>query len=336
MAISETVAPPDAVSPLVSIIIPAYNRPETLREAIASALLGGHDHLEIIVVDDESPVPIAGAIADLIESNTVHHHRQKNGGMGAARNTGASLAHGEYLLFLDDDDLVVPGSIARRVSELVRRPELSCVFGRSRQFTDLTTGFEPDRALPVERVDRWTNMFCCQVMSPGQALIRTSEFRALGGFATDCPGADDWDLWIRLSARGQMWRMDDFTLSYRMHGGNFSNRLLIMAAGASQVARRSRRLACWKHRSTASYLTRTYVRSLYDEKIRIAAQALAARGAVGSVVRYSASRLVLYLRALWARIEFKCAMIALTHRWSVADAPNQLNGRHCPACERIR
>lgn len=336
MALSTNDVTSDAVSPLVSIIIPAYGRPRFLREAVASVLLGGHENIQVIVVDDGSPVPVSNEIADLIASNTIRYHRQQNRGTATARNTGASIAQGEFLMFLDDDDMVVPGSITRRVTELAVRPDVAGVFGRSRSFSEATAGFQPDIELPVEHVDRWVNMSCCQLISPGQALIRASAFRAVGGFATDCVGSDDWDLWIRLCARGGMWRMNDFALSYRLHPGNFSNRLIAMAIGASRVASRARSMACPQHRPTASFLTRSYVSSLYGSKLQTAVPTLVRQGAWGAALRHSLMRSVLQLRTLWARIEFKIAVIRVSHRWSIPDAPMKLTGRDCTACEQIR
>jgi len=326
----------DGSWPLVSVIIPTYGRPKYVRDAVGSALLGGYDHVEVIVVDDGSPVPIAGEIADLIESGTIRFLRQSNGGSGIARNTGASIARGEFLMFLDDDDMVVPGSIAARVAELTKRGDVAAAYGRSQSFSEGTAGFRPDIELPVELVDRWTNMNCCQLMSPGQALLRARDFHAVGGFSNDCPGSEDWDLWIRLSARGGMWRMNDFALSYRIHSGNFSNRLIVMSAGASQVARRSRAMACWKHRPTASFMTRSYVSSLYGGKLRAAEAILAKQGAWRAFLPHYLMRKLLATRLFWARVEFKITVICVTRRWSIPDAQNRLTGRQCESCERIR
>ena len=323
-------------SPLVSIIIPAYGRPQYLRAAVASALSGGYDNIEVIVVDDGSPVPVSDEISDLIESSVIRYHRQSNGGTASARNTGASIARGEFLMFLDDDDMVAPGSLAERVAELLKRADVAGVYGRSQSFSEGAIGFQPDVELPVELVDRWTNMNCNQLISPGQALIRASDFDAIGGFATDCLGSDDWDLWIRLSARGGMWRMSEFALSYRIHKGNFSNRLIAMSTGASRVAKRARTMACRKHRPTASFMSRSYVSSLYGGKLRAAERSLAKQGAWRDFLQHYSMRKLLATRLLFARVQFKIAVVRATHRWSISDAPNQLTGRICEACLRIR
>ena len=320
--------------PVVSVIIPAYGRPLHLRAAVDSVLQGGCDETEILIIDDGSPNPLRDAIEDLIVSGTVRYHRQTNGGTATARNTGARMASGEFLLFLDDDDLVVPGSIAARLSALRSRPALSGVFGRYNLLIGDTV-IPQEEVAPPEVVDRWTHMAFNQLISPGQAIIRASHFHEVGGFSTDCIGSDDWDLWIRLCARSGMWRMSEFALTYREHGGNFSKNLIPMSKGALSVAKRSRSLACGSHRPTVRYLTQNFVNEIYGSKLSQSIPSLLEKREWKTLVSYSWMRFVLASKAFYGRALFKVALVKSQRKWSVPDATNLMTGRGCSECNSL-
>ncbi|MGM0716605.1 MAG: glycosyltransferase family 2 protein [Halobacteriota archaeon] len=93
--------------PLVSVVIPTYNRSELIREAVESVYDQTYDRIELIVVDDHSPIPVSETLTedtpDSIASMVVLRH-DENRGANAARNTGIRRATGEYVAFLDDDD----------------------------------------------------------------------------------------------------------------------------------------------------------------------------------------------------------------------------------------
>ena len=92
-----------AAHPLVSVIIPVYNRAEYLAQAVASVLAQTHPAVEVMVVDDGSTCDV---LSSLKASEGVRVFRKENGGQGSARNFGLSRAAGDFVLFLDDDDLL--------------------------------------------------------------------------------------------------------------------------------------------------------------------------------------------------------------------------------------
>jgi len=96
------------VNPLVSVIIPSYNRCQQLKEAIDSVLAQDFEDSELIVVDDGSTDKTPDLLADYDEKLTAI--RRNNGGVSAARNTGIAAASGELIAFLDSDDLWLPKS----------------------------------------------------------------------------------------------------------------------------------------------------------------------------------------------------------------------------------
>lgn len=114
---------------LVSVVIPTYSRPDFICRAIESVLKQSYKPIEIIVVDDngrgsENQVYTEKVLSHFIEANQINyivHEYNKNG--SAARNTGAKYSHGEYITFLDDDDVLLPQKIEKQVSAIEQNPE---------------------------------------------------------------------------------------------------------------------------------------------------------------------------------------------------------------------
>jgi GT2 family glycosyltransferase len=116
--------------PLVSILIPAFNAEEWISDTLRSAIAQTWPHKEIIVVDDGSSDQTL-PIARQFESDTVRVHTQKNQGAAAARNQAFSLCRGDYIQWLDADDLLAPGKIASQIEALGRLPDKSLLLSGS-------------------------------------------------------------------------------------------------------------------------------------------------------------------------------------------------------------
>lgn len=105
-------------TPLVSVVVPTYNRPEYLQRAIDTISKQQYDAVEILVVDDHSTVPatevLSGVTPDVRDVSVIRH--DENRGPNAARNTGVQAAAGEYIAFLDDDDKWLPEKLTRQVA----------------------------------------------------------------------------------------------------------------------------------------------------------------------------------------------------------------------------
>jgi glycosyltransferase involved in cell wall biosynthesis len=119
-----------SAAPRVSVILPTYNRLRTLPDAITSVLTQSFKDLELIVVDDASSEDIGGLIAGIGDPRLVYVRRSRNGGAGAARNTGLSHARGQYIAFQDSDDLWLPGKLEFQLAAFADLPgEFGAVTG---------------------------------------------------------------------------------------------------------------------------------------------------------------------------------------------------------------
>ncbi len=116
-------------TPLVTVIIPSFNAANTLNEAIQSIEVPVGVDAEIIVVDDGSSDNTAEVLAPLVQKGQVRYFYKENGGAASARNFGLKVAKGQYIGFLDADDVMLPGSLKKRLEIFDRFPELDIVFG---------------------------------------------------------------------------------------------------------------------------------------------------------------------------------------------------------------
>ncbi|MEM1011444.1 MAG: glycosyltransferase [Planctomycetota bacterium] len=223
--------------PIVSVVIPAYGHAQFLPRTIQSVLDQTFDEsTEIIVVDDGSPDDTAGAVEPF--GDRVRLVRQKNGGQGSARNKGISLAQGEFVAMLDDDDLFTPDKLQWQVEAMRHDPGLVLVYGEDDR---IDADDKPVSVAPRENYRRPTGdchrdfLVGCWIATPGQTLIRRSALAAVGGYDETIWGSDDWELYIRLSEQGPFHYDPRVALHYRVHPGNHSGNILRHFVGHQQV-----------------------------------------------------------------------------------------------------
>ena len=184
--------------PLVSVIIPTFNRARMLKAAIDSVLAQEYQNIELIVVDDDSTDTSAELLKTYGQDLTVIS--QKNAGVSAARNAGIAAASGRYIAFLDSDDLWLPQKLTRQIQFFTLHPEvLICQ-------TEEIWMRDGRRVNPKLRHQKLSGMIfepslhLCLV-SPSAVMIRRSLFKEVGLFDESLPACEDYDLWLRVSCR---------------------------------------------------------------------------------------------------------------------------------------
>jgi glycosyltransferase involved in cell wall biosynthesis len=204
------------MNPLVTMIVAVHNGERYLRTALESLYAQDYEPFEVVFVDDGST---DGSATIAREFEGLRYVHQENQGLAAARNTGLSLAAGEFLGYLDDDDLIPPHKIRRQAEYLAANPEVGCVLGRQ----DIT--FEPG-VDPPEWLTRDTIFGDLDGIPLVSAMIRTELLRAVGGFDISYPFAEDRDLFVRLREHGvRIEVIPEVLLFRRFHGQNMNFRL---------------------------------------------------------------------------------------------------------------
>jgi glycosyltransferase involved in cell wall biosynthesis len=217
---------PDRVTqyPLVSVIIPVYNRLQYLRQAISSALEQTHPAVEVVVVDDGSPADPEPIVAQFAER--VLFLRTENRRQAAARNTGIAAASGEYLLFLDDDDFLEPDAIENLLKAIGNYPAARWAAGR---FWYAGADGKPSSRthhIVLESGNIYQRLIhSCLMGVPSTVLAEAAAVRDLGGFddAKKLHMAEDYDLWLSLSKVSPIAAIKDFVTNYRLHATQFTS-----------------------------------------------------------------------------------------------------------------
>ena len=233
----------DAETPPVTVCIVHHERPELVRMAVDSVYAQDYPALEAVLVDDGSEGTETLAALDVIETEFAARGwpvvRQENRYLGAARNTAAARAQGEWLLFLDDDNLLFPDAVTRLV-RAARFSGVDCLtatgiqfFGEGDPRTDPVNTGATVRFLGAVRVlNRFRN-----VVGDACALVRREVFEALGGFTEEYRvGLDDLSFFNRVVQAGhRIEPMPDPVYWYRIGKGSMKSRNRLPEAGQVRV-----------------------------------------------------------------------------------------------------
>ena len=195
-----------STTPLVSVVIPVFNRQEMLRQAVASVLSQSFSDLELIVVDDGSRDDIAAALSTYADTLTLLY--QENKGVSAARNLGVARSRGKYVAFLDSDDLWLPQKLSRQTAFFESHPEVNVCQ------TEEIWIKNGRRRNPGKRHRKPSGMIFLPslelcLVSPSAVMFRKSFFLETGGFDESLPACEDYDLWLRISSRHPIHLIDE-------------------------------------------------------------------------------------------------------------------------------
>ena len=226
-----------SAQPLVTVVIPCYNQGRYVGDAIASVKRQTYTRLEIIVVDDGS----TDECAQIAESADVRVLRQANAGLAAARNAGLNAARGEFIVFLDADDELLPDAVESGVAVLRDRPDLACVVRRC-QVMDAERRALPTNYSPVDSTDLYREWLQQNfAWTPGAVLFRTAELAAIGGFPPGAAAASDYAVYLALARNSAATFDPRDAVRYRQHNSNMSCDPVLMLRATLAVLREERR-----------------------------------------------------------------------------------------------
>lgn len=225
---------------LVSTIIPVFDRARMLREAVASVLAQTHRPIEIIIVDDGSTDDtraVADELADAHGEVRVIH--QENAGVGPARNAGSRAARGEFIQWLDSDDLLYPRKFELQVAGLLAHPECGVAYGRTRgRRSDGSVSELPERRTGVRIETMFPAMLESRIWQTVTPLYRASLVHRAGAWLA-LRNEEDWEYDARIAAFGvRLHHVDEWVAEYRHHHGERLSR-----AGYDPVVLRDRAAA---------------------------------------------------------------------------------------------
>ena len=219
------------MSPLVSVIIPVFNGERYVQQALESALGQTHPRMEIIVTNDGSTDDTLTTLAKYAHAVTII--TQRNSGIAAARNRGVAMASGDFVAFLDHDDLWAPTKVSEQVALFQANP-IYAFTHTGRKVID-SAGAEVQIAhVPPLQGDCLRALIEHNVVTLSSAMVPRTRLGP-APFRQGMFGCEDWDLWLRLAATGPVGHLDRPLTYYRLHDGNYSKRTEAMSVGMVAV-----------------------------------------------------------------------------------------------------
>jgi glycosyltransferase involved in cell wall biosynthesis len=192
--------------PLISVIIPTFNRRHQAEEAVASVLSQTFTDFELIVVDDGSTDDTAAMLESYAPDLTLI--RQNNQGVSSARNKGVVNSRGKYLAFLDSDDLWHPTKLAVQTAFFKDKPDARICqteevwIRNGRRVNPRQRHAKPSGNIFIHSLE-----LC--LVSPSAVMLEKALFDEMGGFDETLPACEDYDLWLKISCRYPIYLIDD-------------------------------------------------------------------------------------------------------------------------------
>ena len=207
--------------PVVSVVIPTWNRADLVLEAIESVLSQTGVPVEVVVVDDVSTDGTVARLRALGDARLRVFSLEEKRERSATRNYGLARVRGEFVLFLDDDDRLLPGALATLLDRFRVHPSAVAAVGRAMMFEE-----DGQRALRLDPTHRFLRSPSVELMTGWiagvpQVLIRADEVRGCGGWPEGLSVAEDQDLWLRLALRGPFAFTGEPVVAWRMHAGQW-------------------------------------------------------------------------------------------------------------------
>ncbi len=230
-------APIAAAMPLVSIVIPCYNQAHFLAEAIRSVEEQTYGNVEVILVDDGSTDDIGTVVAEFPRVRCI---RQENRGLSAARNTGIAHSRGEFLIFLDADDRLLPEAAGTGARLLMANPSLGFVAGYSRFITGTGVPLPTQQPIRSSGNPYLSLLRRNSIRNPAIVMFRRRVLDQAGGFDSRVDACADYAIYLRISRDHPVAFHSAVVAEYRKHGHNMSNDAALMLRQLQLVMREQR------------------------------------------------------------------------------------------------
>jgi len=219
-------------SPVVSVIMPTWNRAPLVGAAIRSVQAQHFSDWELIVVDDGSTDDTANVLASFDSDSRIRYIQLPHAGQCAARNHGQKSSRGALIAYLDSDNLWYPGFLAAAVSVFAARKDVNCAYGA--MITDahwqriLFEPFDRERLISENYIGMSTFV---------HRRVMIDEF---GGFDQELSALEDWDLILRYTAHAPAYRLPVLAVRYRVMDNNRVSAVQPISPVAERIRRKWR------------------------------------------------------------------------------------------------
>ncbi len=207
--------------PLVSIVIAAYNMAKYLPLAIQSALDQIYDNVEVLIIDDGSADDTISVVQPFLVDPRVRYIYQQNAGQASAKNHGICKSRGEFIAFLDADDIWLPGKLEQQVPLFLKSPSIGVVYSR---YIEIDAEGKELRLLgsTFYRGNVSGHLLVFNFVGFSTSVVRRECFDQFGCFKEDLGMGIDYELWLRFSTQYEFDYVDRPLVFYRVWSGQMS------------------------------------------------------------------------------------------------------------------
>ncbi|MDY6936874.1 MAG: glycosyltransferase [Cyanobacteriota bacterium] len=274
--------------PLISVILPVYNGEKTVFETVESVLSQTFSDLELITIDDGS----GDRTPDILTSITDPRFKvfsYPNAGLAASRNRGIDRATGEYLAFIDADDLWTETKLEKQLEALQQNPNAAVAYSWTNCIDEWGNLVRPG-SHQTYNGDIFDRLLLCNLLEHGSnPLVRREAIENVGKYDESLPAAQDWDFYLRLAAKYEFVCVPEAQILYRLSSGSMSTDLSQLEAASVEVMSRAYAIAP----ASLQYLKPHSLANLYKyftyrslEHPRRRRQGIAAIGFFGQLLRH--------------------------------------------------
>lgn len=244
--------------PVISVVVPVYNGEKTIKETIDSVLNQSFYDFELIVINDGSTDKSLEIISN-IKDERLKVFSYPNAGLSASRNRGISLATGEYISFIDADDLWTPDKLELQLKALQEHPQAAVAYSWTDCIDESGKFLGKCNYLSFSGDVRANLLLINFIDSGSNVLIRTEAFKKVGNFDESRKSCEDWDMWLRLAAEYSFIAVSKPQVLYRISSSSMSTNLLRMEAESMEVIEK----ACDRNPGYSSLLKRLSKGNIY-------------------------------------------------------------------------
>ena len=209
--------------PLVSVIIPTYNRAKYIKRALESAISQIYRNIELIIIDDGSTDKTKDVVQPYLADQRVHYIYQENKGVSVARNNGIKISKGKYIAILDSDDFWRDKKkLEKQVRFLEKHQDHVLVGGGliriDEKGKEIVRHLLPENDGEIRKLILFDNTFAHPTV-----VFRKSAWESVGGYDENLYFSEDWDLWLRFGKLGKFYNFQEYFTCYLQGEQNISN-----------------------------------------------------------------------------------------------------------------
>ena len=185
--------------PLISVVLPTYNRASTLLRAVNSVLNQTYPNLELIIVDDASNDETSNLIKNISDQRLKYIKHPEQRGAGTARNSGIEIAQGEYIAFQDSDDEWLPTKLEEQLKLFNTNKNIGAVFSTYLKVSERNKELVPAKLSAEMWGDIHRNILFSSWIGTPTLMVKSDLIKSIAGFDQGLEALEDWELVIRLA-----------------------------------------------------------------------------------------------------------------------------------------